>query len=106
MFYGRVSCINSLDLTTLGFTDISINPNLTIAQTENNKFIINVPIQIEEYQIEIINGQGQKIKTFENKLDTSGENTITLDLGTLSSGVYFVNLLTKNGLSLSGKIIK
>jgi subtilisin family serine protease len=106
MFYGRVSCINSLDLTTLGYANITPNPKLIIAQAENDKFTIYVPIQIEDYQIEIINGQGQKIKTFKNKLDTSGENSITVDLGSLSSGVYFVNLIMKNGLALSGKIVK
>lgn len=106
MFYGRVSCINSLDLTTLGYANITPTPKLIIAQAENDKFTIYVPIQIEDYQIEIINGQGQKIKTFKNKLDTSGENSITVDLGSLSSGVYFVNLIMKNGLALSGKIVK
>ncbi len=106
MFYGRVSCINSLDLTTLGYTNITPNPKLIIAHAENDNFTIYVPIQIEDYQIEIINGQGQKIKTFKNKLDSSGENSITVDLGSLSSGVYFVNLIMKNGLALSGKILK
>ena len=52
-----------------------------------------------KYRVTILNGMGQIM--LDNELDTN-----VINLKNLSNGVYFINIISSNGMTLSNKIIK
>ncbi|MDQ3109548.1 MAG: CotH kinase family protein [Bacteroidota bacterium] len=59
----------------------------------------------EKISIEIIDPFGKKVENIPTKNYASGENKITIGLSGLSSGVYFIHIVTESG-SVTKRIIK
>lgn len=103
MFYGRVSCINSINSVPLGVDDLESISKLNIIRLNESEFVLFIPESNDFQNLEIINSVGQKIKA------TSIEpNQLTLDinLSNCSNGVYFLLLKNKTGQIHLAKILR
>jgi hypothetical protein len=91
--YGSFSCITSLDESIIG------------VQTSPNPFQDNLTIQLSEQiqgQITILDFQGKTCH--QEKLRSSSQ---MINLGSLKSGIYLMNIRDNNGVSMANqKIIK
>jgi len=82
VFRGVISC------TTAGFIEISMNNNLTIYPNPvTDNFTINIP---EKSTIEIVNIEGQIIKTINN-----ANGATVVDLTDVSSGMYIIKIINE-----------
>ena len=59
----------------------------------------------ENYFINIYNALGEKVKTI-SRSNHKGFSQHTINIGDLESGIYFVEITTRNGNSNRGKFIK
>jgi subtilisin family serine protease len=103
MFYGRVSCINSINSVPLGIDDLESISKLNIIRLNENDFVLFIPESNDFQDIEVINSIGQKIKTLSiepNQISTD------INLSNCSNGIYFILLKNKNGQIYLTKILK
>lgn len=103
MFYGRVSCINSINLEPLGLEENVTNSKLTVIRLSEESFLIYLPTDNSIHGIEIYNSVGQLIKTEELELN---QKSIEFDLKNCSTGFYFVKLTDDLGRIRKAKILK
>lgn len=103
MFYGRVSCINSINSVPLGIENLGAISKLNIIRLNESEYILFIPESNEFQDVEIINSIGQKMKTLSiepNQLSTE------IDLSNCSNGVYFIMLKNKTGQIYMAKILR
>lgn len=81
---------------------VSIFPNPT---NENLSVSFNQPNE-ELFTIELFDVAGRKIKTFENRELISKQNTITVNIENIQTGIYFLKISGSNNTSITKKIIK
>ena len=76
------------------FVELSVSPNPTNG-------IVSLQVTTESnYSLEILNNKGQILSRIENN-----ENEITLDIESFATGLYFIKVITPNGL-VTRKIFK
>lgn len=103
MFYGRVSCINSINSVPLNVDDLTSMPKLNIVKLNESEFVIFLPESNDFQDIEIINSIGQKIRTFSTE---PNQKSTEINLFNSSSGIYFIILKNKNGQIHVGKLLR
>jgi hypothetical protein len=83
------------------FTGLSENANKNIISIFPNPTSFNLNIEApQKSEIEILNIEGQIIKSI-----TANENNTTIDISDFARGMYFVYVITENGIAIK-KFIK
>lgn len=81
--------------------DVSIFPN-----PSNGNFTISIQSVTEQnLQIQILNNNGQKVKTLDRKI-ISGQNKIEINLSGLSNGNYLINILNGIGVQSYSVVLR
>lgn len=97
MQYGRVSCINSLNLIALGVKDISKSNQSTINafQSSENKLTVKYDIQDKKTKatLTITDMLGKEIMRIPVK---ATDNDVSISIETLPKGMYIVEIHTEN----------
>ena len=103
MFYGRVSCINSLNqVQVTGINENSLQ-KLTIQTLGEDNYFLVLPETNKLLHVEIVNSLGQLIWETKN---TNNQVGVNISLEKFSSGAYFLNLFENNTLLGNFKLIK
>ena len=104
MFWGRVSCINSLNIAeTLGIENVN-NSFLTIVKNMGDaNYIIKTPENYESKFIELYDLSGKKLQ---NNTFEEGLHTYEINLNKYMAGMYIVKIRTVNGSNFLVKLVK
>jgi len=81
--------------------DFNIHPN----PADNQLFITFDAQQYQTMQINLYHSNGQLIKTLNREMNT-GTQQVNVDVSSLASGVYFVELVTEDGIGTQHVMIK
>lgn len=96
---GTCTGVTELDET---LNSISLAPN-PVSENLN----ISFSNEIDELMgLELFDLTGRKIKTFDNKELISKQNTITINIENIQTGIYFLKIMGSNNTSVIKKIIK
>ena len=98
--YDRVSAIEELvDIQPVGSAQVISNPN-------NNVLTIkyNFP-NTQEVQLKIFDCAGNLVRVFSDMIATKGLNSLSFDISSLESGIYFYNIEQSNKNILNGKFV-
>lgn len=101
MFYGRVSCENSLGLVPLGIQDVELI-DLVIYTLTDSKYELILPEELNDSRIVIFSVSGQLI----GEIDADGQSSVIIDLQENASGMYVVSLISGNTLWGMAKLVK
>ncbi len=80
--------------------DVIISPNPV-----SGRATISFTSRGEQIKVSVINELGSEIKQINNKVFENGRQEIIFDAGSLSSGIYFINIASKN-MFVSKKLVK
>lgn len=72
------------------------NPTTVINYTLDNKTGV---------KLQVFDVTGRSVQTLVDRVETSGEHSVTFDASALSSGMYFYRLTTEDGVSLTNKMM-
>ena len=101
---GEVS-IQSFRLNQIGEEEYLLNTSVEVYPNPASDFV-NVKWNIKDLNVErisIIDVTGRLVKSFKNTDDSEGE--LTLDINSISSGLYFIQIHTK-GKTLKYMLVK
>jgi len=101
MFYGRVNCLNSLNLT-VGIHENELQ-QLTLLTVSQNNYVLILPENSGSQRIEIVNTLGQIV--WKNEINAH-EYQAEFSLEKYASGAYFLNLFQNNQLIGNTKLVK
>jgi len=102
MFYGRVSCINSLS-NVVGLEENVELKKLFVYRKDENIFGLFLPASGGDQQVQVINTLGQTLMT---QIVSRDQHEINLDFTNFSNGLYVIYLTGASGTIGSAKIIK
>jgi methionine-rich copper-binding protein CopC len=94
--------IRTVELNKLDRANASLSPN---PFTDNINITINEPISTSA-TVHLIDGNGKQIRTYSIELNAGTTQYEISQLGNLSSGMYFVTILTASGNSYNIKVIR
>lgn len=92
---------NNGDTTVTSISDVGQNANYSLLR-ENNSYILSHPSGING-DVKVIDVTGKVIWTQTN---ITGNTKIRIDLEAISSGIYFINVISNNERKYHSKIIK
>lgn len=81
--------ISEVELMTVSPNPVSVGTDLTINLESSSAFKAN---------IELVNLNGQVLKTIDNQNFQQGRNTVNITMNSLSAGLYFVRVRTEEGV--------
>jgi hypothetical protein len=102
MFYGRVSCINSLN-STASTSETNANTELTVIRQDNNQYLVYIPLSNENQNYQIYDISGRVVY---NSIIQNDVSKILIDLSEFTNGMYILKI--NNGVKAiaSTKLIK
>lgn len=102
MFYGRVSCINSIN-QTLNITEEEKPLALTVMNMGEHQYLVFIPEsgQVQPYELYDMSG-----RLLLNGKATPGNVEIPIDLSAYHSGMYFLKIYNSERTILSTKLMK
>lgn len=103
MFYGRVSCINSLNLVTVSVQEQEAIKDLAIMNLGDNHYQIVLPENYSGGELNVFSTSGSLLINAES---TDGSPFIDVNLSNLASGVYVLVLHDSDKVIGMSKIIK
>lgn len=103
MFYGRVSCINSINQTTLSTPQSEKPIQLTIINMGEYRYLIFIPESGENQQYELYDMSGRLLMSGNVY---HGETEISVDLSKYSTGMYLLKIYNSQKTITSTKIMK
>jgi hypothetical protein len=103
MFYGRVSCINSLNDDLLSVSEAKQIINLTVLRESENEFMILIPSSSENRNFTLHDMTGRIII---NNMIAAGSNQVKIDLSLNSNGLYLFNIYNNEGKQGVAKLVK
>lgn len=103
MFYGRVSCSNSLNLVTVGIEENKELNDLVFMSLEDDKYELILPSNMEHGLLDVYALNGSIV--FTRDIEPS-QNSVLIDLSNISSGMYVLSLKSNNTLVGMSKLVK
>lgn len=103
MFYGRVSCINSINQTTLGNSVSEKAVQLAVINLGDFQYVIITPVsgKVQNYELYDMSG-----RLLINGYINPGATELPVDLLKYTSGIYLLKIYNSQKSILSTKLIK
>jgi len=102
MFYGRVNCMNAITSPLLSVNGVDLSNDILLSQDENSVYLtFQKDLKPTDFEIVVFDMTG-KIISFSQ---VENDNQIQLNLSSLSSGMYIINIFNSTS-QLSLKLIK
>lgn len=103
MFYGRVSCINSINQTTLGTSVSEKAVQLAVINLGDFQYVIITPVSGEVQNYELYDMSGRLLI---NGYINPGATELPVDLLKYTSGIYLLKIYNSQKSILSTKLVK
>ncbi len=103
MFYGRVSCINSINQTPLSVEENKEQVTLTVWRQDLNNYLVFIPQSVEGQSYELYDMSGRILST---SIIQSGSTELLIDLTAFTSGMYILKITNGSQPIATAKLIK
>ena len=103
MYYGRVSCINSLNLHTVGIEEQESQMDLTVLRQSETEYLIFVPQSEENLSYQLYDVSGRLINQDNISM---GSSEVLINLNEFSNGLYIFTLQSNGEQIASTKLTK
>lgn len=103
MFYGRVSCSNSLNLVTVGIEEYAELSDLVLMTIEDNRYELILPSYLENGSVIVYSLNGSIVMDSEVE---PNQESLLIDLTNISSGMYVLALKSNDVLIGMSKLVK